>query len=124
MPTQKQKTLAREILQNPTQTMGKAMEKAGYDPTTRPIEVTESKGWQELMEKYLPDDDLLEVHSQGLKATKIHTSHTEPDREVADHQTRAKYLELGYRVKGRLQSNTIQMNVGQLIQEQKNKYGI
>lgn len=101
MATNKQKALAKEILRNPTQTMGQAMQKAGYDEVTRPVEVTSSKGWQKLVDTMLPDEKLLLRHYEGLDATKIHSSHTEPDREVPDYAVRAKYVELGYKVKGR-----------------------
>lgn len=105
MATNKQKALAKEILRNPTQTMGQAMAKAGYDPVTRPVEVTSSKGWQELVDTMLPDEKLLLRHYEGLDATKIMTSHTEPDREVPDYAVRKQYVELGYKVKGRLKEN-------------------
>lgn len=40
---------------------------------------------------------LMGVLVEGLRATKIKTSMTEPDREVPDHPTRHKYLETAAR---------------------------
>jgi hypothetical protein len=91
--------------------MKEVMEKAGYSPitATHPKKVTESKAWPILMEERLPDDKLLEVHNQGLEAVKIHGSLTEPDKYVPDIPTRLKAVELGYKVKGRL--NTTGINI-------------
>lgn len=58
--------------------------------------------WQELTEKYLPDLDLLAVHKEGLKAVKRSTSLTEPDTIDPDYAVRHKYLETGYKIKGKL----------------------
>lgn len=119
--TIKQKALAKELLGNDSTTMKDAMIAVGYseNTATHPSTVTESKGFQELMESYLPDTDMLTVHQEGLKAMKQlnalvmvregvdgKTETTYKDNEgvieVPDHPTRAKFLELGYKVKGRL----------------------
>ena len=111
MATNKQKALAKKIVENPSLTMGEAMREVGYSEAsaTKPSEVTNSIGWQQLMDTMLPDEKLLLRHAEGLDATKIHTSHTEPDREVPDYPTRAKYIEMGYRVKSKLKDNGIQI---------------
>ena len=84
------------------------MKEAGYSPATakNPDKLTDSKAWGELINKHLPDEDVLQAHNQGLKATKIHTSHTEPDREIPDIPTRLKAVDLAYKVKGRLNGKT------------------
>lgn len=99
--TNKQKALAKKIIENPSLTMKEAMLEVGYSENTAiaPQNVTESKGWAELMEKYLPDEDVLKTHKAGLNATKIFSSHTEPDKEVPDHPTRLKAVELAYKIK-------------------------
>jgi len=92
------------------------MLESGYPKTTarNPQQVTKTKSWQQLMEEVLPDVQLLRVHQEGLKATKIITSPTEPDREIKDYSTIKGYLELGYKVKGKLSdSNTV--NIDKMI---------
>ncbi len=87
-----------------------AMIDAGYSPATAntPQKLTESKGFEELREKYLPDSEVLEVHKKALEANKIISSHTEPDYEYPDHAIRLKAAELAYKVTGRLKND---MNV-------------
>lgn len=106
----RQKSVAKKVLESHGKiSVSKAMLESGYPPATakNPQAITRSKGWKELMDKYLPDDKLLEVHEQGLEATKTITSHTEPDYTMPDYATRAKYLELGYKVKGRFIENGV-----------------
>lgn len=85
---------------------------AGYSPAIakNPQLVEQSKGWIELMEQYLPDSKLAQVHSEGLEANKIisaNISYGDADEktndfiEVPDHQTRHKYLDLAYKIKGK-----------------------
>ena len=78
------------------------MRQVGYSPATAKhpsAKLTRSKGWNELLEIYLPDDKLLKVHDEALGATKWNdfTGEREPD-----HPTRLKAVDLGYKVKGRL----------------------
>lgn len=74
--------------------------------------ITKTKGWQELMEKYFPDEDLAKVHKEGLKATKKQfrnnneTGETEIIAEEPDFPTRHKYLETAYKVKGKQGEDT------------------
>lgn len=113
--TLKQK-LAIEKVMEKHGNISSAMREVGYKLATakNPKNLTESKGWGELMDKYLPDTELLEVHKKALHATKIHGSLTEPDREVDDIPTSLKAVELGYKVKGKLQETQVlqQFNVG------------
>lgn len=100
MATLKQKKAAAITLENGG-VVSSAMLEAGYSPAMakNPQKLTESKGWQELLKDYLPDKTLIEVHQEGLLATKIVTSPTEPDSEVPDFPTRHKYLETAYKLK-------------------------
>jgi len=49
--------------------------------------------------------------SEGMKATKIITSHTEPDRKVTDYAERRKYLQIASKWLG---AETTQQEEGQL----------
>ena len=103
--------------------MHKAMLEVGYAEHTAvaPRNVTQSQAWPELIKKYLPDDEVLDVHKRALKATKIITSHTEPDYTVDDVPTQLKAVELAYKVTGRLkEGNTnIQVNVQPILNDLK-----
>ena len=107
-------------MENVGKPIGKAMLDNGYAPTTakNPDHLTESKGWEELMNKYLPDDKLLTVHERALDATKIHGSMTEPDKEVPDIPTQLRAVELGYKVKKKLLPETMNtFNAGEMTLE-------
>jgi len=117
MATNKQKALARKIAENPSLPMKTAMLEVGYSENTAiaPRNVTESKAWPDLIAKYLPDDKVLEVHKKALGATKIVTSHTEPDRIVDDIPTQLKAVELAYKVTGKLKDNSVNVQVNNVI---------
>lgn len=117
-PTLKQQKAIENAVENGGN-ISKAMRDAGYSPATakNPDKLTKSDAWQELMEKYLPDEKLLEVGEEGLDAWKIHSSHTEPDKQIPDYQTRAKYLELALKLKKRLGPDIVtntQINADQI----------
>lgn len=115
MATRKQKALAKKILQDPSMEMGKAMREVGYSVNTRPHDVANTEGWQELLEKILPDDKLIAKHNELLEATKQISARngmganaeTDDFIEVPDYQIQAKALELGYKVKGKLKDNNV-----------------
>lgn len=98
----------------------RAMIDAGYSKKTahNPAKLTESRAFQDLVDKELPDEDLLKVHKEGLHAMEG------KEQEMPDHQTRHKYLVTGYQLKGKLKSEpngplvALQFN----IEEQRNKY--
>lgn len=112
MSTIKQRNAVKKVVENGGN-VSQAMIAAGYKPATAktPQKLTESKAWPELMDEYLPDDKVLQVHANGLEAVKIFSSHTEPDREVVDHPTRLKAVEMAYKVKGKLLETAVQVQV-------------
>lgn len=77
MATPKQIKAAKKMSENvgkdKPEPMGKVLREAGYAQSTseNPDHVTKSKGFTELMEEYLPDDDVLDAHQQLLKSTRI-----------------------------------------------------
>jgi hypothetical protein len=83
------------------------MLEAGYSKSyaKNPGKLKSTDIWKELTEKYLPDDDLLTTHREGLQATKRVTSPTEPDAVDPDYAVRHKYLETGYKIKGKLKED-------------------
>lgn len=124
MATLRQKLAVKKLVENGGK-VSPAMIAAGYSPATakNPSKLTESNAWPALLEKYLPDDKVLTAHNQGLVATKIFSSHTEPDKEIPDHPTRLKAVELAYKVKGKLQQPGAIVQVNNIIDAKKDEYG-
>ncbi len=77
MPTPKQIKAAKKISENlassKPKSTGEVLREAGYSQSVSetPSLVTETKGFQELLEEYMPDEMLMEVHQGLLKTTKI-----------------------------------------------------
>ena len=72
MATARQKVAAKKVVENGGN-VSQAMIEAGYSPNTAhtPQKLTESKGWDELMEEFLSDAELQEKHRELLNATKV-----------------------------------------------------
>lgn len=137
MATLKQKRAALKSLENGGN-VSRAMIDVGYSKAMakNPQKLTQSKGWNELIEKYLKDEELLKVHKAGLGATTLKPHLIDRDdkgRPIYDYvpeddmPTRKQYLELGYKVKGKLQPEiqiNSQVNYNEVTNKQKDKYGI
>lgn len=138
MATTRQKKAADKLVENGGN-VSKAMKDAGYSEATAktPQKLTNSKGWEELMEEYLPDDKLAEVHksllgahqldhmvfplsqtdddirelleSTGCKVRKIQHSETQTHCWFWSPNTKAQKdaVELAYKLKGRI-TNKVQ----------------
>lgn len=134
--TIKQRKALAILSQDTTKSLGQAMREAGYSKVSanKPSKLTNSKGFQALVNKYLPDSKLLEVHAQGLEATKVISAvvtgkdadeKTNDFIDVPDYATRHKYLETGYKLKGKLEHGPTvfaptQINFG----EDRTKYAV
>lgn len=125
--TVKQKLAVKKVVENHGN-ISKSMREAGYTPKTakNPKNLTESKAWPKLMEKYLPDDKLLKKHDEALEATKWNDFTGEREE---DHTTRLKAVDMGYKLKGKMgdknttlqQFNAGEMNVNFVKDEYKNE---
>jgi|GEM_PF-2375919 len=106
MATIKQKRTVAILLENPRKSVSSAMREAGYSSETAkvPSDLTNSAGWAELMDKFLPDEELIRVHTEGLRATKKQYNGKETV-EDPDYAIRERYLELGYKVKKKINNN-------------------
>jgi len=98
--------------------VGQAMREAGYSDVSSktPAKLTESDGFKELLDKYLPEEKLLRVGSEGLEANKIISARaksrngvpmdadedTDDFIEVPDHAVRHKFYETGLKIRGKL----------------------
>jgi beta-glucosidase/6-phospho-beta-glucosidase/beta-galactosidase len=91
MPTLKQKRAIDKLVGNGGN-ITKAMKEAGYSPNTAntPQKLTESIGFKELCEQYLPDSLLLGALKEDI---------------IIKKQNRKSELELGFKIKGHLKES-------------------
>lgn len=117
MPTPNQEAAAKETLENLGKgkkvSLGKILRKHGYSEAVakNPKIVTESKGWQQLLEEALPDSLLSSVHKRLVnKKEKIVVGVGKGFTEIEDtgqpHSDALKAVEMGYKLKGRLVQKT------------------
>ncbi len=88
-----QKRAVEEVLKGSTIT--EAMSKAGYAPSTASTtgKLTNSDGWKELMELYLPDDLIAKKHKELLEAT---------DKDgIPEYNAIRAGVDMGYKLKGK-----------------------
>lgn len=102
-PTIKQRRAMRLAVENGGN-VSRAMREAGYSPQTakNPSKLTETIGWEQLLEKYLPDELLALKAFEGLEATTVKTSLTEPDKTIPDYSVRQRYLETALKMKNKI----------------------
>lgn len=81
MPTVKQKVAFKKVVEGSNLT--NAMKVAGYSVETskRTNKLTRTKGWEELMEEYLPEEELARAHKEMLNAGVIERIGFEKDIE-------------------------------------------
>src|SRR5574341_427314 len=112
MATIKQLKAIENVVEN-RGNVSKAMLDAGYDETTakNPKNLTESRAWQDLMDKYLDDKRLVRVHAEGLGARRKRAEIVDRDDkgrpvyqyfDEPDYFARHKYLETAYKIKDKL----------------------
>lgn len=111
-PTFLQKKLITLISENISKkgkkTMGQLLIEAGYSKSVSesPQRVTESKSWKDLLEEYLPDNDLMVAHKKLLNKQEYIAIGKKGEREVIptgeiDPQAVGKGLDMAYKLKGR-----------------------
>lgn len=88
------------------------MREMGYaeSTATKPANLTNTKQWQSLMDKYISDEKLAKVHNEGLEATKYESRLTGKGEseivEVPDYAVRHRYLDTGYKIKGKMKDGS------------------
>lgn len=102
-PTIKQKIAFERVMEN-RGNISKSMREAGYSEATakNPKNLTTSLAWDDMVKEFLPDDLLIKVQVEGLGATTVKSSFSEPDKVVKDYSVRHKYLETALKIKGHL----------------------
>lgn len=87
---------ARKVLtlinENPSKGIGAAMIEVGYAPLTaaQPHNLTKSKVWLDLLDEYLPRNEVLEAHRGLLKASQVQTVTFESPSETFTDEYIAK----------------------------------
>ena len=105
MPTLKQKKAVKVVVSGGSPTEG--MRQAHYAPSVirKPKVLTGSKGWEELMERYLPDKLLVEKHKELLEVPKkirqFNKGELMSEYEELDSNAVSKGLDMGYKLKGK-----------------------
>lgn len=102
-PTEKQK-LAFKNLTEKHCSEKEALISAGFSEGTaqKPKNVTNTKGWQQLLDEYLPDEDLAKAHKEGMLAIKTERGIDEEGNIkyfIPDYAVRHKYLDTAYKLK-------------------------
>lgn len=111
-PNLRIKEVFEQVMENHGSGIGKAMLDHGYTKSSakNPKNVTDSKSWEMLLDKYIPEDLVLETHREAFKANKVISARTMENAnektddfiDVPDWPTRTKAVELGYKVRGKL----------------------
>lgn len=73
----RQRKAAKILLENGGKSVRKAMKEAGYSDTMadNPQKLTNTKSWQELMDEYLPEDEIAKKHKELLNAAELTAYH-------------------------------------------------
>ncbi len=105
MATIKQKKAVKEITEK-HRSVSRGMIEAGYSKNTasKPKNLTKSKGWQQLMDKYLSDDLIATKHRELLEASGI--GHMLFPLDVTDEQITKLLAEANCIVKRFMHSET------------------
>lgn len=104
MATAKQIAAVKKIAENHGN-ISKSMREVGYSPQTakKPSNLTESKGFNELLEQYFPDDYVFDKHQKIL-------DYNEGDPKAT------QAVKLVYELKGKLKQNLDVTSKGEKIQ--------
>lgn len=106
MATEKQKKAIKNVVEN-RGNISKAMRDAGYSKKSakNPKNLTESKSWNQLMDKYLPDKLLAEKHKELLvipkKVRHFVKGDLESEYEELDSNAMKAGLDMAYKLKGK-----------------------
>jgi len=108
MPTIRQKDTVKKLIENGGKSVSGAMRKAGFSDAyaKNPNKLIESKGWNELMEKYFPDKDIAKAVKGLIKAkTQVRILDRKGKfknvRNVPDHLAVSKGVEFACKLKGK-----------------------
>ncbi len=110
MATLKQKLVIPKIIEHHGN-VSRAMKDVGYSEASakNPSNLTQSKGYLELMNKYLPDNHLVKRHREFLDAPRQIRTYKKGDLVSETEETdpsAVKALDMAYKLKGRYNSDS------------------
>ena len=110
--TIKQKKLAKLVATTNQLSPREMMTEAGYSLTTKISQVTETEGFNMLLDRYMPIELALKTHKSVMKAK---LWNPQRQRYEKDYRTRLSATELLYKVSGRmLPDNMNQVKIGDI----------
>lgn len=117
--TQMQLRAIEHYVNSGCKSLSESMRQAGYSESSAKActRLKQSKGWKELMDKYIPESKLAQIHSKLLEAEE--TVFMKQDGEVVkltreDNQTIRAALNMGYKLHGSYAPEKIEMAKRQL----------
>jgi hypothetical protein len=129
MATLRVEKLAKKVLHDNVG-VSKAMIAVGYAPSSArtPQRVTKTKGFQELMQKYLPDKHLQEKHREFLDAPRQIRTYKKGDmvsETIETDPSAVRALDMAYKLKGRYSSEEVNKTlIINISAESANRYGV
>lgn len=130
MATMKQKRAAKIKLENPGLSMRQVLKQANFSKAVQdhPKDVTDSKGWNELMEEFLPDKHLTYKHREFLDSPRIISTYQRGEITNVVEETSpqaVKALDIAYKIKNKYKDiNINQALIVNLSESVAKKYGI
>jgi hypothetical protein len=115
MATLRQKAVVKKIAEDHRKSVSQAMREAGYSKqtATKPSNLTSSKGWKELMDKFLPDSLLAKKHKELLtiktKKRSFKKGELEWETEELNTDAIARALDMGYKLKGKYKPTQVDL---------------
>lgn len=113
-PTVRQRKAVQRMLEN-NGNVSKSMREAGYPETTasNPHILTNSLGFQTLLNENISLQKLMQVGAEGLEAYQTHGKNGEI--QSPDFATRHRYYETGLKLHGKLRPDAMDMQVNVII---------
>ena len=90
--------------------ISKSMREAGYSKATakNPKNLTASKGWNEIMQVYLPEENLAKLHKQQLRSKRT-VFYNKKKYKIEDNEARLRALDIAYKILGKYKPTKIEV---------------
>ena len=119
MTTERQKQVFSKVIENHGN-VSKSMRDVGYSANSAKNpkrNLTSSKGWQKLLQKYIPDSKLTKVLDEGMEASRELRIDGQVVAEIPDYAVRHKYLETGLKLKNKFPSEKLDLGATEELKD-------